>query len=253
MSFNQSVSFTCTSLQGTNKVGNLTKDADGYRSMVIGGLNIYNSQGQYYPYEGAKALFEDSGPFMRRIKRGSLRGEVGHPKQLPGQTVDDYIRRVLDIDPNNTCVHFKDIWLDFNRLKDSQGRQVVAIMAKLCPSGAKGDFLEKQLENSKENVCFSVRSFSKDYKYKGEYIRNIQQIITFDYVNEPGIAIAEKWASPALEEHGSSVFTRTQLERAVQPIHSGSANESARMNASELFTAFNWEVPPELKPAFARW
>ena len=68
------IRFSCTSLQGTNKKGILTKDEHGYYSQPIGGLNVMNSAGMYYTYQGAKNLFEESSAFMRRVRRGALHG-----------------------------------------------------------------------------------------------------------------------------------------------------------------------------------
>lgn len=174
------IKFGCSALNGTNKTGIIPKDADGYRTMVVGGLNIFNSAGQYYSYDGAKSLFESSSQFMRRVSRGSLRGEVGHPKQEKGQSFDDYVQRILEIRESNVCVHFKEIFLDSNSIKDVNGKAVVAIMAKLIPSGPHGAALEKSLENKNENVCFSIRSFTKDYYDRGIEIRELKNIVTFD-------------------------------------------------------------------------
>ena len=71
--FTKAVRFECTSLRGTNKKGLLPKDENGYRWMPIGGLNIFNSAGQYYTLEGARELFAESSQFNRRIQRGALR------------------------------------------------------------------------------------------------------------------------------------------------------------------------------------
>lgn len=176
----QTVKFGSTALAGTNKTGIIPKDADGYRTMIVGGLNIFNSAGQWYSYDGAKALFESSSQFMRRVSRNALRGELGHPRQEKGQSFDDYVQRILEIRETNVCVHFKEIFLDFNSVKDANGRAVVAIMAKLIPSGPHGPALEKSLENKDENVCFSIRSFTKDYYDRGIEIRELKNIVTFD-------------------------------------------------------------------------
>jgi hypothetical protein len=248
-----SVRFTCTALAGTNKAGILPVDKDGYYTMVVGGLNMFNSAGQWYEYEGAKALFEESSQFMRRVKRGSLRGEVGHPKQELNQNFDSYLSRVLEIKESNVCVHFKEIFLDFNRMKDASGKPVIAIMAKLIPSGPHGPMLQKSLENKSENVCFSIRSFTKDYYNKGVYMRQLNNIITFDHVNEPGISIANKYEAPSLESRTDSVVTRTQVERVVCTKASLVGAESAMMTAGDLFSSLGWNVPKDVKPPFSNW
>lgn len=247
-----SVRFAITALAGTNKAGVLPQDENGYRTMVIGGLNMFNSAGQYYTLDGCKQLFEGSSHFMRRVGRGALRGEVGHPRQEKGESFDDYVARVLEIRESNVCVHFKEIWLDPSIMKGPDGKPVVAIMAKLTGSGPKGEFLNKALSNPNENVCFSIRSFTRDYWERGIYMRELKNIVTFDYVNEPGISIANKYNAPALEAISDSIVTRGSLERAITTPHKGIGQESL-LTASELFKAFNWDVPKNAPPAFSNW
>lgn len=247
------IRFTCTALAGKNKVGIVPVDKDGYYDMVVGGLNMFNSAGQWYDYDGAKALFESSSTFMRRVSRGALRGEVGHPRQETGQSDEKYISRVMDIDDKNVCVHFKEIYLDFDKLRGSDGKPVVAIMAKLKPSGAKGEFLQKQLDNKDENVCFSIRSFTKDYYQKGVYTRELKNIITFDYVNEPGISIANKYQAPSLESLSDKPITRNQVESAIVTAKQGIGTESALITATELFSAVGWDTPKRPVPAYSKW
>ena len=230
----QNIRFSCTSLVGTDKKGILTPDKDGYYSQPIGGLNVFNSAGMYYTYEGAKHLFEDqSSAFMRRVKRGALRGENGHPKRLPNQSLDDYAARILTIDERHVCVHWAEIELDFNNFKDANGKPIIAIIGKFTPSGEKGYILEKALTNPHENVCFSIRSFTEDYYVRGVVHRDLRTVVTFDYVNEPGISIAEKYKSPTLESFDDSVFT---VDR--QVLHLG--NESVSLTKDELYSSFNW-------------
>lgn len=247
------IRFTCTRLNGTGKAGILKPDADGYYDMVIGGLNILNSAGQYYVYEGAKALFEDSSQLMRRIKRGALRGELEHPKQLPGMSDDDYIQRIMTIDNRNTCVHFSEIYLDFKNFKDERGTPIIAIMGKLTPSGPHAPTLKLALENPKENACFSIRAFTKDTYAGGQYLRELKNIITFDYVNEPGIHIAEKYNSPCLESLVDKPMTQGQLERALTTKVSPIAQESFAMTPAELFHSFGWSLDTAKKPSYQGW
>ena len=238
----QNIRFSCTSLVGTNKKGILKPDENGYYSQPIGGLNVFNSAGMYYTYEGAKHLFEDqSSAFMRRVKRGALRGENGHPKKLSNQSLEEYANRILTIDEANICVHWAEISLDFDNFKDANGKPIIGIIGKFIPSGEKGYILEKALANPLENICFSIRSFTEDYYVRGVIHRDLRTVVTFDFVNEPGIGIAEKYKSPTLESFDDSVFTRSQLERVVdrQVLHLGT--ESATLTKDELFSSFNWK------------
>jgi len=118
------VKFTCTKMQAKGKEGILKPDGQGYFEVVVGGLNTFNSSGQYYALEGAKELFESSSVFMRRVERGALRGEVGHPIFESTMSNDDWVNRVFEIRESNVCCHFKEIWLDYDNVKGPSGEKI---------------------------------------------------------------------------------------------------------------------------------
>lgn len=247
-----SIRFTCTSLVGTNKEGNLPVDENGYRVMPIGGLNVVNSAGQYYTASGAKELFESSSVFQRRVKRGVLRSEVGHPIKTPNQSYEEYMRRVLVIDESNVCAHIAEVFLDFDNFTDNQGNKIVAIMGKVTPSGPHASALERSFNNPKENVCFSIRAFTSDYFNRGMTYRVLKNIITFDYVNEPGISIAQKFKAPSLESFEDSIVTQNQLSRALSGHNNEMALESISLTPAELFTSLGWSSGPTV-PKYTTW
>jgi hypothetical protein len=239
------ITFTLTRLAGTNKVGELKKNERGYYTMLIGALNMFNSAGMYYRADAAKQFFEASSSFMRRVQRGALRGEYGHPRREANMSMQAYYARLLSIHEDKVCCHFASVWLDYDNYKDDQGRPIVAILAEVCPNGPLGHVLEKQLQNPSENVCFSIRSFTDDRMERGVINRYIKTIVTFDYVNEPGMSIAEKYNSPALEGLEETVFTRGQIEAGNADLieASGVGNESVHLNMQELMHAFGWTQP----------
>ncbi len=111
--------------------------------------------------------------------------------------------------------------------------------------------LERSLKNKSENVCFSIRSFTDDYNDRGITKRILRTIVTWDMVNEPGLSVAEKFQSPALES-SDLILSRGSIERGMrQAAAIGVATESARMNADELYYAMGWEQPA--KPGFFNW
>jgi hypothetical protein len=254
-----SIRFGCTALTGVNKVGNLKQDDNGYYSMVVGALNVFNSAGQYYVYEKSREMFEESSQLMRRVARGALRGEYGHPKPQIGQSDEQFARRVMTIDEDKICCHHKELVLDFERIKDEQGRPIIAIISKVYPSGPLGHVLDRQLKNKDENVCFSIRSFTRDFMDRGVTKRVLQTVVTFDYVNEPGIAAANKYMSPALESRGDDIIIkRGTLERAVNEAqqNNGIGNESVVLTASELFNNMGWTTQEGSNiavPAWSKW
>jgi len=232
------IKFTATALP-PGKKGVLTPDASGYYEMVVGGLNVFNSVGEYYTYDGAVELFKSSSSFMRRVTSGCLKGEVGHPKRLPGMSMDDYLRRILTIEETNVCCHFKEVWLDESYGKNNpkfNNPNLVAIMAKIKPSGPKGDYLRQAFENGSENVCFSIRALTKDYYQRGQTIRVLDQIVCWDNVVEPGIAIAKKWESPALECYEDIVVDKITIDKVIAS-EELVATEDSKQLIKELYTS----------------
>lgn len=265
--------FACNSLAGANKVGNLKRSPEGYYEMIVGALNVYNSGGQYYPLKGSEALFLESSSFQRRIQRAALRAEYGHPKPGP-RSLDpreqklrdqEFVRRNLSIYEENVCAHHMKIWLDHDRVKDKSGKPIIAIMSLVAPNGPLGNVLEKQLNNPHENVCFSIRSFTDNRMRFGVEERTLKEIVTFDYVNEPGIAVAEKYFSPSLEsfdprraEHTDfeMEFTRATLDQVFLDGNAiGMSNESTIVSAGALYNAMGWNLPNQSKvlPPSLRW
>ena len=206
-----SYSLQCTALMGVNKAGVLKPNADGYYEVILGGLDCFNSGGSFYDYLTSKQKFEDSGILQGRVKSGKLRGELGHPKRQPGQSKRDYENRILQVYEERTCFQIMKLWLVPGGLTDKTGRKLVAIMGLIIPSGELGHVLKAQLDNPNENVCFSLRSFTIDRMVRGTNVKTLDQIITWDSVNDPGIAQATKYDCPSLEEQSFSFITEDSL------------------------------------------
>lgn len=198
------VTFGCNALVGTNKVGDLVADANGYREVVLGSFDAFSSNGGYYPWEAAKRAFEQSSALMTRTSNGNQRGEVGHPQYQPGMTKMQYINRILTISEPNSCVHFSEFVIDDSLFRNRKGEKMVTVLGRIKPSGANEAYLERQLSNPKENVCFSLRALTKDVNEGGQLVRHLGELVTYDVVGEGGMPEASKYTSPALE---SKVFT----------------------------------------------
>jgi len=252
------ITYSCTALNGLNKKkqGLLKQEADGYYRVVLGALNAYNSIGDLYPYEPAKALFEASGALKRRIARGALRAENGHPKWEPAMSEEQYACRVMEIRESRVCAHIKQIDLVFDKYRDEKGRPIIGIEGYVAPSGELGYVLEKALVNPNENIAFSIRSFTENIPTFSGVHRVLKNIVTWDYVGEPGIAQAEKYYSPALENKEDKVFNRATLEHAFynqSPGFKSASMESVRLNADELFQSLGWVSSNESKPSYLKW
>lgn len=197
------VKFTETVFSNQNKEGALPgPDSDGYYTLVLGGLNCFNTAGEYYVADGVVDMFRDSSVFMRRIQSGSLYAEVGHPRRQPGMSYEDFYRRIIDIDDTNICGHISDITLDMTYGQKNPGicnPEFIAVMGKVKPAGPKAEALRLSLENRKQNTAFSVRGLTDNKERNGRTERKLTQIITYDHVTEPGIKAACKAYVPGLE------------------------------------------------------
>lgn len=249
------IKFSATKLTNTGKRGVLKPDEDGYYEMVIGGLNVFNSAGEYYTLKGAEQLFSASSIFMRRVKSGCLKAEVGHPKKLPSMAYREYVQRIFAIEETNICAHFKEIWLDPTYgIKNPQANNpnLVAIMAKVKPTGPKAAGLQAAFDNPHENVCFSIRAVTKDYFERGQCYRVLENIVTFDWVNEPGISIANKWDSPAMESMDIQVLTKDAVVSALADADGyGIATEDSRTLIKDVIRSF--EPRSSKLPSFHNW
>ncbi len=267
----QRASYACTALVGTNKAGSLKPNAEGYYTLVLGALNVFNSGGAYYPFESAKTLFKESSSLMRRIANGALRGEYGHPRKDPNMSMRDFIHRVGDIYEPNVCCHIRKVTIDYTSVKDEHGRPVIAIIGEVKPSGPMGHALKASLENPSENVCFSIRSLTQDNYVGGTLHKHLKTIVTWDYVNEPGLSVAKKWHSPALESMEDDVrILPAHLAAAQQhqSQHAISMESTGGLSAEEIIKDLGWtgmgdgismegeeseEVKPTNLPASAKW
>lgn len=248
----QRATYSCTALMGTNKSGALKPDGDGYYTVVLGALDFYNSAGDFYPYDSAKDLFDESSSLMRRIKNGACRAEYGHPKKSPGMTDREFLSRILTIHEDKVCCHIKEVYIDRNSVKGPDGKPVVAIIGKVKPSGPYGQVLKEQLENPSENVCFSIRSLTKDI-FDGRVNRkNLMQVICWDYVNEPGISVANKYQSPALESANDDLITFTAEHfSSVKEMQKCVGMEASSVDVDEIIKQLSDNTKD--KPASMKW
>lgn len=173
----------------------LEKDENGYYKVTLGGLNCHNSQGAYYIAEGVKELMNDPNSLIyKRLTQGYLTGEMGHPHYQPGMTKSEYLMRVFKVAQENTSHHIKAV--EFCPVPNSE---MIKMMGWIKPAGPKGDILEQALNNPDQNVAFSIRSITNDTFHAGRTIKKIVQIITWDWVDVPGIKEANSWDTLAME------------------------------------------------------
>lgn len=257
-----STTYSCTALFGTNKAGRLKCDADGYYDVVLGALDYWNSAGAFYAFNTAKKLFEDSSALQRRVAKGVLRGELGHPKKLPGMSDRQYLMRILEIDEKCVSHHIKEVTIDQQNVKDKNGNAIIAIMGRVKPAGPFAEALAASFENPNENTCFSIRSITDDVIDKaGNRIKNLIEIVTWDCVNEPGLQIANKYDCPSLENMMNTKLSPDLLIAAKNmAMAHGVGLESERVQSIDRVLAYVNAIEGERRspaglilPASAKW
>jgi len=193
---------SCTALEGTNKAGIMTPDSEGYyNDVVVGGIGVTCSNGEYYNVEQLRNMLFRTGAFVRRINEGSLRGELGHPRREPGSSKMEWLQRICTIVEEKECVHIHTVKAGDSPVKGRDGQYITPILARLKPDGVYGHVLENKIKDKNQNTCFSVRCLVRPHFNRNENRHEsfITNLVTFDYVNEPGVSAARKWSNPSLQ------------------------------------------------------
>ena len=260
------IRFEATKLINKGKKGILKPDSDGYYTTVIGGLNAINSSGHLYS-DQARYLFtgtDNKSILQRRIKSGNLKGENGHPKLAPGMSMDEFKYRLLNVEEKNVSHHIRSVTLDDDFGKNNpeyNNPELIGIIAEIKPTGPYGPALQAAFDNPHENVCFSIRGFTDDTFSGGRRVRTLFEVVTFDWVTEPGISSATKWDSSAcesasLETVDMTHFTQKDIENMLSG-RSGLALESdAHSIAMNVLKHMDSSKPRDIKVSdlnIGRW
>lgn len=208
-------SYNCIALPGVNKVEKMKCDDNGYYRIILGGFNLHNAHGVFYPLtDKVQAMFAKGGIFRRRLDNGICRGEYDHPK-LNGMNFDQIIHRLTIMEPTMISHHIKSC--ELKPIKDHNGKEIIAVYGMVKPSGPYGDILKKSLDNMDENVTFSVRAFNTIAMVQGKLNKLINDIITYDHVTEQGIGVANQFDSVVLEMFdGGYNFTEQDFNKAIK-------------------------------------
>lgn len=248
--------FTSTRLRVQGKQGILKPDSEGYFELPIGAFNCLNSAQEFYTKENIEQLFTGSSGLMRKVQNGKLFGEWGHPEMAPGESVNEFMSRACRINDKDTCVFFKDIWVD-KPTPDMQRYGVpsdaMVTMARLKPMGAKWEALQRSLEDPNVNTTFSGRFLTRDRIYRGKVYVIVEQIVTWDAVTEQGIPAAEKYLAPRLERH-STPITPQVVQAMKQQVNSPTMRmESAEQLKSVIATADKFFATTSNAKGYANW
>lgn len=222
-----------------------TKDEDGYYKVTFGAFNVRNSAGDVYSSEGVKELLTTSKSLAyRRLTMGRLRSEADHPAREPGISDHEWIIRNLDTSMKCVCGHIKEI--SIVETEKSEGipgiGNIMYVVGWIKPSGKYGDGLKESLDNPNEDTCFSIRSFTKDTKVSHYYIKKVLEVVTWDWINAPGIKYASKLSGPALETINECSFDIDELLDAAKLLPASNENADIIQTIDSLRTNVNNEV-----------
>lgn len=211
---NLTLRYNCVALAGVNATATLEKDADGYYRVLLGALNIFNSEGIFYAYNESKHVFERSNIFMRKVKAGNLFGEEDHPAPEPGMTEAQWIDRNEWIETKNVCMHIREVEV-IPTDQTCNGLPVMEIWGWVKPNRERGPYLAEALENPHQNVCFSLRAIVREGYVGGVKTRRLDRLVTFDWVIEDGLQICNKYSAIQRGSKVAQESTRVLLDRRV--------------------------------------
>lgn len=237
-----------TSIKGYGDNRLLEKDENGYYRVTLGAINAFNASGEFYLAEGVKDIIEnDSNSLARRLKGGYLKGEAGHPVYETGMSKAEFFARNQRIHLPLVSHHIREVMLTPTNIPSGlPGKgNLVIVEGWIKPSGPMGDSLKKDLDDPECNVAFSIRSFTHDIMIAGTNNKKIVQIVTWDWVVEPGIKIANKFSKLASEslqletvEYGSISFEELSNDGKINEcINCSLESRDEELQTEELITA----------------
>lgn len=191
-----------TSIKTNSSNKSVKKDENGYYEFILGAVNSLNSCNEFYAKDGIEEFINNENYMLaRKLKNGYLNGELGHPKFLPGMSREDYYSRNLNIDIQNVSHHIKSVWTQNTDIDSGVAGKgnIVLLKGMVKPSGVHGKILQEHIDNNDANTAFSIRALTMNKNVCGVTYKTIVQIITWDWVLEPGIKHANKWANLSTE------------------------------------------------------
>jgi len=119
---------------------------------------------------------------------------------------------------------------------------IVILEAWVKPSGPNADALKLSLDNTNEDTCFSVRALTKDTLENGRTIKRVIDIVTWDWVSNPGIRKAStfsKLSSESADMLSIDIDDYLEADGDIKPcvncsIESNDVRESIKTLSSEV-------------------
>lgn len=169
--------------------GNVERREDGCFKVILGSLDTYNVHDEFYLAEGVEELLSTGGyhSFASKLKRKSVKGESRHPFREVGMTDTEFVNRNMIVDNTTASHQILEVMLEKTNEVEKPGTCVILIWGWIKPTeNDLGRALKADLLDSEINVCFSIRCFSRIKVINGVISRLITNIITWDWVDNPG-------------------------------------------------------------------
>lgn len=143
--------------------------------------------GYYYPRAEVDRAFAPDGVFMQRVRVGALRGEYGNPRRQPGESDDQYSRRVNSIDETRVSHAFKDVVLGENGV----------VTGVIAAAGPYGEHWSKQAETRPPRMAMRAMMSVERDRETGHIVPTpgTLSIITYDMVSIDEVDAAARMAS----------------------------------------------------------
>lgn len=195
----QVLRFTSTKITAGTAAAAPKPDKDGYYcDLIFGAFDVTTPSRQNFPFAPVEKLLCKGSPLHRRATNGALKGEWGHPKQMPGESKADFITRISMVNEEKVAIHIRDFRLV--PTKDKQGNTYIQVRGDVKPSGPYGKYFAESMANPHENIGLSIRGLSRD-TWKGTVMQSVfTHIFNWDVVIEPGIAEANKFDSVNMQQ-----------------------------------------------------
>lgn len=186
--------FTCTKVNAGSVSASVKPDKDGYyRDLIFGAFDIVTPQRWAFPLAGVEHLLEPGSPLHRRATSGALKGEWGHPRQMPGESDQAFMQRIAQVDEKNTAIHIRDFRLV--QAVTKSGKKYYQVRGDVKASGPYGKYFTEAMANPHENIGLSIRGVSSDKWIGTTKYSTFRRIFNWDVVNEQGIPEANKMDS----------------------------------------------------------
>lgn len=186
-------------IMGGRQIRAMKPDDQGYYDVPLMAIGVPARSGIVYtPEPLLNCIQSPASRFNIMLKDSSLFGCIDHPEVF---TKED-IPKLLEIKQTDVSHHIKSIYT---------GAEIenggVLLMGKVKPWGPYGHLLEQSFQDPNINTAFSVRSLCKERMDMStrQVFRDIQILVTFDWVHAPGFKESCKRYAPSTESYSIAV------------------------------------------------